>query len=560
MEEDLTSLANGLPWLLLPSYGTFFCFKDSKLHPLLELPADQIGVTVNRLSIRGSSHGWLALVDEDGPLIFLLNPITTQQIQLPPFTTLPGVLDYRPSESIPGNGINRLEYQMPISRKGCCLCPSCLELGSQTSIKQLTRSWIPNDMKMLYAERIILTGNPLCEEEGGGGCTAVALLKGGRLAFCTLARGEVTEGCWTATHQPEGVLIEDLTSWNGQLYALLDDGSLAVCDLKDPVNVIPHMEIKKDPTRQLIMKYNNNNNISNKRLVVSPDNDLLLIAFEYDDEFMYSPRITGFKVFKLFQDKEDDKDGWNWEEIKGSIGSDHDDYVIFLGLNASMCLNANDFPCSQLASNRIYFTDSSFMMEVDDQLGYDFGVYNPKTGKIEPLPNIRPVPSSCLPPVSKSRSPVWNGQLYALLDDGSLAVCDLKDPVNVIPHMEIKKDPTRQLIMNNISNKRLVVFKLFQDKEDDWNWKVIKGSIGADHDDYVIFLGLNASMCLNAKDFPCSQLASSRIYFTDSSFMMEDDDQLGYDFGVYNPETSTIEPLTVFIITQVCISCSLCHF
>lgn len=62
---------------------------------------------------KGSSHGWVATVeDEDtGPAIYLLNPFTRAQIQLPPRNMFSDVTDYRPHEigmeyalTFPGGG------------------------------------------------------------------------------------------------------------------------------------------------------------------------------------------------------------------------------------------------------------------------------------------------------------------------------------------------------------------------------------------------------------------------------------------------------------------------
>ncbi|GAB2215480.1 hypothetical protein Droror1_Dr00019866 [Drosera rotundifolia] len=108
---------------------------------------------------------------------------------------------------------------MPVSYNGC-LCRSCLE-------RDPARSWIRHDRKMLYVQRIILTGDPVSKE----GCAAVAVLRG-HLAFCRVAYGEA-KSCWTVIHQPEGVFVEDVVLWNDRLYVLHNDGQ-GVCNLEDP--------------------------------------------------------------------------------------------------------------------------------------------------------------------------------------------------------------------------------------------------------------------------------------------------------------------------------------
>ncbi|GAB2230780.1 hypothetical protein Droror1_Dr00015072 [Drosera rotundifolia] len=353
--DDLLGLANGVPWLLLPSLDAFYCLEDGELH-YTELVDN---ITDNNWSIRGSSHGWLAMV-EDGPLIVLFNPFTTQRIQLPPFTTLPGVSDYRFSVSD-----TRLEYQMPVSYNGC-LCRSCLECDP-------ARSWIRHDRKMLYVQRIILTGDPVSKE----GCAAVAVLRG-RLAFCRVAYGEA-KSCWTAIHQPEGVFVADVVLWNDRLYILDNDG-LGVCNLEDPN---PNMEIVLVPIREMNCK---------KRLVVSPENELFFISQQCDP---YVGFITGFKVHRLINFEE------GWAET-----NDIRDYVIFWGVNPSICLSATEFPTSQLISNKIYFSDSS-LVEHDDQLVHDIGIFNLETRRIEPLP-VAPMPSGCLSPVWLTPFLTWD--------------------------------------------------------------------------------------------------------------------------------------------------------
>ena len=49
--------------------------------------------------LRGSSHGWVLMVD-GSPELNLINPLTRAQIQLPPIDTFPNVLEYRPN--VPG--------------------------------------------------------------------------------------------------------------------------------------------------------------------------------------------------------------------------------------------------------------------------------------------------------------------------------------------------------------------------------------------------------------------------------------------------------------------------
>ncbi|OVA08552.1 Protein of unknown function DUF295 [Macleaya cordata] len=89
---------------------TNFSFRDQKSFPIIlsfgnlgEIQLESLSAklqikldepeTPPKSRFRGSSQGWLVVV-ELGPIIFLLNPLSSIQIQLPPVTTFPCVLDF----------------------------------------------------------------------------------------------------------------------------------------------------------------------------------------------------------------------------------------------------------------------------------------------------------------------------------------------------------------------------------------------------------------------------------------------------------------------------------
>ncbi|KAJ4843168.1 hypothetical protein Tsubulata_016955, partial [Turnera subulata] len=86
------------PWLMLPydeknkTVGGFYSVDRKKTY--------HIDVEEARGKLcRGSIDGWLVMV-EDGPTVNLLNPLTKDQIALPPQSTLPYVTSYRKDEAM----------------------------------------------------------------------------------------------------------------------------------------------------------------------------------------------------------------------------------------------------------------------------------------------------------------------------------------------------------------------------------------------------------------------------------------------------------------------------
>ncbi|KAF5207629.1 Ubiquitin-protein ligase, partial [Thalictrum thalictroides] len=85
-----------LPLLLLPHYEnnivsethcSLFNLSDEKTYRL-ELPE----VIAKGKQCWGSPHGWLVVLDEEGPFLSLLNPLTRDQIQLPSLFFFPSTL------------------------------------------------------------------------------------------------------------------------------------------------------------------------------------------------------------------------------------------------------------------------------------------------------------------------------------------------------------------------------------------------------------------------------------------------------------------------------------
>lgn len=155
------------PWLMLPyfydtessscdyfSRGVYSILEKKTIHGGLGLPE------IYGKRCVGSSHGWLAMVEDTSPAIFLINPLTRRRIELPPVTSFPDILDYR--EDKVGE-----EYAYLVHSTGETFeCTMSLK-----------------DIEKLYVYKIILSGDPTSNEEED--CIAVASWgEQRRLSFC----------------------------------------------------------------------------------------------------------------------------------------------------------------------------------------------------------------------------------------------------------------------------------------------------------------------------------------------------------------------------------------
>ncbi|KAF5746152.1 F-box protein SKIP23-like [Tripterygium wilfordii] len=429
-----------LPWLMLPEDSSdicrFYSFYDRKVHTK-ELPE----LCGRRCC--GSSCGWMVMVDKS-PDVFLLNPVTRSQIQLPPITTFPEIVGFGVSE------LGREEY---IFRN---------DLGDEER-----RSG--EFMKYCFFDKVTVVENPF----PSGGYMAMGIYGDlGHLAFCR--EGDQR---WTLVHQQdELIFFYDVVYWKGNFYAVDSAGTLVVCDLEGPV---PKFRIILTPQPAIIGDKN--------YLVVSGD-VLLLVSRRLKSCFrnVNSINCHGHDIdenvdhanshnYNFFEDEDDDngddvddKDNNNEDEDddNGDIvddidynmdddngdGVDDNDYnnededvdnrdgvddnedgdnggevylyktsdfkvfefdeevltwtkvtslqnrMLFVGNNFALSLCANDFP--QCKANYIYFTDDcthghmNYIMGASTALtaGHDLGAYDMKDGKIEPF--------SCCPEVT----------------------------------------------------------------------------------------------------------------------------------------------------------------
>ncbi|CAL1410293.1 unnamed protein product [Linum trigynum] len=138
------------------------CFYNVALHQFHHIEFPQ-GLQGKRY--RGSTKGWLCIVDK-APGISLLNPLTKTEIALPPATSFPGVLAYRPEKAWG-------EYLLQMAD------------GSEESISK-------NFFLKKYLKRVVVSAEPTSQE-----CIVMAIrwnTEDNRLAFCRPAEIEAKHG------------------------------------------------------------------------------------------------------------------------------------------------------------------------------------------------------------------------------------------------------------------------------------------------------------------------------------------------------------------------------
>lgn len=304
----------------------------------------------------GSSYGWLTMVDNDSPSMFLLNPLTRSRIDLPPITTFPDIVAYRPDE-VDGEYLigNHIGYVYPHSSK----------LIART-----------------YIAKVTLSTDPAIP-----GCIVVVICGNDRhLVFCSPGDRQ-----WTEIGQ---AYIYDVVFWRNQLYAVDWCGSLVACAIGVP-----------SPKETLVIDIGISSNISlakafishgRKYLVVDSFGELLMVVkvsgsrtnhIHPDLDHLY--KTSRFYVYRMDQETK------SWKKV-----DDLGDYLLFLGVNSAELFLAHDFP--QCKSNSIYFTDDYADRHSEGKFGgHDLGIFSLKDGTVEPFSCCREDSLLICP------SPVW---------------------------------------------------------------------------------------------------------------------------------------------------------
>ncbi|CAL1391068.1 unnamed protein product [Linum trigynum] len=414
-----------LPWLMLPycsgdansmmaaegckgsdSCRRFFDVAEQKFHHI-ELPQ-----VLDKTTCRGSAFGWVLTLQRT-PLMFLLNPLTGDQIALPPITSFPDVLKFRPEKI--GHEYLWLDGSGDKRAKG----KKSFESGSIT--------------------KMALSADPAAGEKKD---FVVMVIRRGlddeRLAFC---RPRVEEATWTLVPRlgPRPVAFTDVVFWRGQFYVLDNFFRLFVCDVsiagghprlrllidrKRTTDLSENYYLSVSPTGDELMMVTRNIRYPEDEDVhqhedVGEDVDHHVHLFpiphdveddeadriapdeDSDDERRVDPEVSldrrvqwtiRFKVFKLNEETK------KWDEVR-SIG----EYALFLGFNTSTFVSARDHP--EIVPNSIYFTDDMLDYHYKKLLGgSDMGIFSLSTGSVQPLYDVRSVHNN---PQFISPFPVW---------------------------------------------------------------------------------------------------------------------------------------------------------
>ncbi|CAI0450188.1 unnamed protein product, partial [Linum tenue] len=352
-----------LPWLMLPycsgdidstSSGCkgsdicrrFFDVAEQKFHHI-ELPQG-----LDKTTCRGSAFGWVLTLQRT-PFMFLLNPLTGDQIALPPITSFPDVLKFRPEKI--GH-----EY-LWVNDSGC----------------KIARG--KKSFEARYISKMALSADPAVEED-----FVVMVIRcslgDDRLAFCRPRDDEA----WTLIPRPGPCLMAftDVVYWRGQFYVLDNFFRLFICDIsiaghprlrllidsKSTTDFSENYYLSVSPTGDELMMVTRNirypeedeDDDDNNGYIIPVDHgvkddeaDIVALDEDSDDERCVDPgvsldrrvhRTIRFKVLKLNEDTKE------WDEVR-SIG----EYALFLGFNTSTCVSARDHP--EIVPNSIYFTD-----------------------------------------------------------------------------------------------------------------------------------------------------------------------------------------------------------
>ncbi|KAF6146422.1 hypothetical protein GIB67_037722 [Kingdonia uniflora] len=273
------------------------------------------------------------------PTISLFNPISGSQINLPPMTTIPEVVDFRPS-------IVGKEYLYR------------LYTGS---VKPRSSSFLRNVMR-----KVVLSTSPTDDN-----CIAMAIQGDiSTLAFCRLG-----DKRWTVFGDDEDGYrrgYRDIIFFKGKFYTISADRKVQVCDL----GASPSIITIKPPTIVGM-------GVCNQVYLVEMCGQLLMVArhLHTPPPDIHKDRLNYYltNVFEVFRLRL--KQGkQRWAKVD-SLG----DYMLFLGRNQSFSLPAREYPGSK--ANCIYFTDDySDHPNLVKIGGHDMGVFDMETGRTKLLP------------------------------------------------------------------------------------------------------------------------------------------------------------------------------
>ncbi|OVA10870.1 Protein of unknown function DUF295 [Macleaya cordata] len=287
----------------------------------------------------GSSQGWLVLLEERDPTILLFNPLTKIQVQLPPLTAFPNVLNF------------------DIRRVG-------KEYLLQSSLGDTPKRHSSDEVRDFFIKKVVLSTSPTSLSQDYVAVAIVDMTM--ELAFCKKGDTE-----WTMI-KDASCFYDDVIYYEGVFYAVHHNGSFTICDVSGPS---PSVEIIKlpSPVRRRGVSH------AETLYLVDLFGELLMVYRLFDpvraidNRFMVYETI-GFKVVRLNSRRT------KWVNVE-NLG----DRMLFLGTSSSLCLLAPEFPGCD--GNCIYFTGEFAKPSYDQSYwNHDSGIFNLGDGSMKGLP------------------------------------------------------------------------------------------------------------------------------------------------------------------------------
>ncbi|KAM7523080.1 hypothetical protein LguiA_012982 [Lonicera macranthoides] len=357
-----------LPWLLHThdnnkdaSHG-FLNVIDSKTYQL-DVPKAQGKM------FKGSSHGWVATVEDSnyGPGIYLLNPLTSARIKLPPRNTFPNVKNYRPSKvdneygliGLKGHGIyyvdsahvntyflSKIVLSSTPSKKDCVVVAIYGVPSSLAYCKLNDKKWTLLHNRGSFADVIFYKGKLHALAEGGSLLVFESIRDIPQPGFISGSSRPASQG---VTHPGIALAQARLTSefsWDPKPVSLPKGGAMAPPGpLLPPPLIRANAEVKQIAYLASVVS-------CQLYLVESSDGELIMVKRHsriqpregYNESLYWPWKTYGFTVYKH------DSSNLSWVELK-----DLGDGMLFLGYNSSLSFSCRDFGGDK--SNRIYVTD-----------------------------------------------------------------------------------------------------------------------------------------------------------------------------------------------------------
>ncbi|GLT39333.1 hypothetical protein SLA2020_135310 [Shorea laevis] len=344
-----THLLNQIPWLMLPfddetqTHRSFYSISDHKVYHW-----DLSETRGKGKWIRGSSHGWLVIVES--PALYLFNPLTKVQIALPPIYTFPDIGWY-----------------------------SSYDTGREYAIIDCftgeTFYWSQAELQETYVKKLVISSSPHDDY-------LAAAIHGEfrQLAFCSC-----NDKKWTAAKFDSQYILQDVIFYEDKIYVVDGHGYVLVSDMSS----LPNFKLLtwERPSYLMLM--------GGRFYLVGSSKGLMLVErYENETETPVEPSLSGMAAYKT--------DGFNvfllesneWSKI-ANLG----DNLIFLGYNASVLISSLHSP--RLERNCIYYTDDNMLSWEDDYGGFDSGVFDLEEERIKEFEELHLDSQLVWPP------PIW---------------------------------------------------------------------------------------------------------------------------------------------------------